>query len=484
LLVETDEGRNRVLRGHRATDGGNSAGDFGARAAIVPVPGQVDAGISLRIVTLLRVALGLLLIANLGRIPAFSTGGRTAPILVNDLVVGALIVAATIVMVRRRSMVLDRAAWFALAFAALGGISAVLSVPRFGLGAFELAASLAYLARWLFYFFVYVIVINFVRRDDVESVWSTLETTILVFAGFGILQSAFLPGFAQIVYPESRLIEDWDPQGHRLVSTFLDPNLAGAFIDIGLIVLLARQAAGARVGTWKLLLLLVALVLTASRSSVLAFVVGVGAIVLLRGLSKRMLRLAMLGAVLSLIALPKVLAYARLYNKLSIDESALQRVNSWVNGLRVLSDHPVIGIGINTWGYVQERYGGLRAHTATYAIDGGLLFVAVMTGFVGLALYLMMLWSIFRRARRVARDVTAPSGHRGLAIGAAATIPVIVTHSLFANSMFFPYVMEALWVVWGLAFSMSALRGATHATDAAHEDRPAPPQLARLVGAR
>lgn len=464
-------------------DGSHSSGDFRGRVAIVPVPGQIEAGTSVRIVTLLRVALGLLLIANLGRIPAFSTGDRTAPILVNDLVVGLLIVAASMVMVRRRSMVLDRAAWFALAFAALGGISAVLSVPRFGLGAFELVASLAYLARWLFYFFTYVIVINFVRRDDVEPVWGALEATILVFAGFGVLQSAFLPGFAQIVYPESRLIEDWDPQGHRLVSTFLDPNLAGAFIDIGLIVLLARQATGARVAGWKLLLLLAALVLTASRSSVLGFVVGVGAIVLLRGLSKRMLRLTMLGAALSLIALPKVLAYARLYNKLTIDESALMRVTSWLNGLRVLSDHPIIGVGINTWGYVQERYGGLRAHAATYAIDGGLLFVAVMTGFVGLALYLAMLWSIFRRARRVARDENAPSGHRGLAIGAAAMIPVIVTHSLFANSMFFPYLMEALWVVWGLVYTMSASGRDDSAGDPLSEDVQSP-RFMRLIAAR
>jgi len=448
------------------------------------VPDQIDAGASIRIVTLLRVALALLLVANLGRIPAFSTGDRTAPILVNDLVVGVLIMSAAIVMVRRRSMVLDRAAWFALAFAALGGISAVLSVPRFGLSAFELAASLAYLARWLFYFAVYVIVVNFVRRDDVESVWGALEPTILVFAAFGVLQSAFLPGFAQIVYPESRLIEDWDPQGHRLVSTFLDPNLAGAFIDIGLIVLLARQATGSRVAGWKLLLLLTALVLTASRSSVLGFVVGVGAIVLLRGLSKRMLRLTLLGAALSLIALPKVLAYARLYNKLTIDESALMRVTSWLNGLRVLSDHPIIGVGINTWGYVQERYGGLRAHAATYAIDGGLLFVAVMTGFVGLALYLAMLWSIFRRARRVARDESAPAGHRGLAIGAAAVIPAIVTHSLFANSMFFPYLMEALWVVWGLVYAMTASGDRDHAGDLRSEGSHDAPRFVRLIGVR
>jgi O-antigen ligase len=239
------------------------------------------------------------------------------------------------------------------------------------------------------------------------------------------------------------------------VSTSLDPNLAGAFIDIGLIVLLARQSAGARVAPWKLLLLLAALVLTASRSSVLAFVVGIGAVVLFRGLSKRMMRVVLLGAALSLIALPKVLVYARLYNKLSVDDpSALSRVIAWMRGWQVFSDHPIIGIGINTWGYVQERYGWERNYTASYALDGGLIFVAVMTGLAGLALYLGMLTTIFHRARRIWRDVEASSAHRGLAIGAAATIPVIVVHSLFANSMFFPFLMEPLWVVWALVYAM------------------------------
>ncbi len=456
------------------------------RATIVPVPDQLDAASPVRVVTLLRVTIALLLIANLGRIPAFSTGDRVAPILVNDIVVGALIAAAGITAVARRSLVLDRTACLALAFAALGGVSAVLSVPRFGLSALQLMASLAYLARWLFYFSVYVVVINFVRRPDVESVWATLETVILVFAGFGILQSAFLPGFAQIVYPESRLIEDWDPQGHRLVSTFLDPNLAGAFIDIGLVVLLARHSTGARVQPWKLLVLVVALVLTASRSSVLGFAVGIASIVLMRGLSKRMLRVVVAGGLLSLVAMPRVLAYARVYNKLTIDASALARVTSWLNGLHVLSDHPVIGVGINTWGYVQERYGGLRAHTATYAIDGGLLFVAVMTGFVGLALFLAMLWTVFARARRVWRDDEESSGHRGLAIGAAATIPVIVTHSLFANSLFFPYLMEALWLAWGLVASLSHDRAAVAGEPATANEanEPTPPRLVRLAGAR
>src|SRR5207247_1923838 len=124
---------------------------------------------------------------------------------------------------------------------------------------------------------------------------------------------------------------------------------------------------------------------------------------------------------------------------------------------------PVIGIGLNTWGFVQERYGWPRSYAATYAIEGGLLFVAVMTGIIGLVVYLWMLWGVWSRARRLGREAgsgtweaEARAGERGVAIGAAAMIPAILVHSLFSNSLFLPYLMEPLWVLWALVFCIDA----------------------------
>src|SRR5581483_7628174 len=211
----------------------------------------------------------LLIVANLGRIPVLSTGDHEAPLLVNDLCVACILAAGAIAIMRGRSLRLDRAATAAIAFAAVGGISAALAIPRFGLAPGEVLVSVAYLVRWLMYFGIYVVAINGLAARDVRPVWHAVETMLLVFAAFGVLQSAFLPGFAQLVYPTSRLFDDWDPQGHRLVSTVLEPNIAGAMLLIGLITQLSLLAAGARVARWKPLLLFTALVLTLSRSAVL-----------------------------------------------------------------------------------------------------------------------------------------------------------------------------------------------------------------------
>lgn len=414
-----------------------------------------------RTVAALQGVLFLLFVANLGRIPVFSTGSRDAPLLANDLGVAALLVVAGLAMAQHRSMHLDGVAFAALAFTASAVTSTALAIPAYGLTGSEVAVSLAYLARWVFYFAIYVVVINAVRASDVAAVWGALEKTILAFALFGIVQVILFPGFAQMVYPESRPYTDWDPQGRRLVSTFLDPNFAGAFILIGFLVQLGMLAAGARMAAWKPVTLFVALVLTLSRSSFLALVIAGLVLVSITGLSRRLLKW---GAVLSLMVLaglPKLLAFAATFNKLTIeDDSATSRLVMWVRGLQVLADNPLMGIGFNTWGYVQERYGWERLGASSYAIEGGLLFIAVLTGVVGLSIYLVILALAAVRGRRVWRNASRTPLERGLGAGAAACTVMIVVHSFFTNSILLPFLMEPLWVVWGLVAVLHADRWA------------------------
>lgn len=428
-----------------------------------------------RVADLLRLALALMITAQLARVPVLSSTAKDAPILLNDLLVVLVVAAGVVAALRGRALVLDRPAGYALAFAAVGGLSALLAIPRFGLSPFQLVFSLAYLARWLVYFGVYLVTVNFVRRADVERVVGTLEGAILAFSAFGIVQSLFLPGFAQIVYPDSRVYVDWDAQGHRLVSTFLDPNFAGAFIVMGLLLGLARLSCGAPVARWKLVLLFAALVLTVSRSAVLALIAGVGVILLVRGLSRRLLRLGGLVGALSVPFLPLIISYAVSFNKFDIDASALTRVVRWLEALVVLADNPVIGVGFNTYGFVRDTYGFGNIGNASFGLDGGLLFIAVMTGGVGVLLYVGMLRAVLRRCRRIWRAVgeTTPE-ERALALGTAACTVALVVHSAFLNSLLYPFLMEPLWVLAGLTF---AIAGRGPASEAAA----APPEGFHLV---
>jgi hypothetical protein len=435
----------------------------GAGFATLVAPGApATRGYHFRPVVALRLALLLMIVGQLGRIPVLPVGrSAEAPVLVNDLWVLAVLATGALAATYARSLKIDAVGGIALLFAALGGIMALLAIPRFGLSGMQAVVSLAYLARWLAYFGLYLVVINVVKSRDVGDVWRALETMMLVFAAFGIVQAVFIPHFAQVVYPESRVGVDWDEQGHRLVSTMLEPNIAGAMIILVLLVQLAQLSAGDRVSLWKPTLMFAALIGTLSRSSFLGLFVGGTVILLVKGISRRMVRFGVIVTVLLLPGIPKAIDFAQKYNKFSVsDPSAMSRVVAWLRVLAVWWDNKLFGIGFNTYRFVLPHYGyEPAAGVSGSSADGGLLFIALMTGLVGLGMYLFMLWLVVRRCRAVWRNPLADRKEQAMATGIAAGTIAVCVHSFFVNSLLTPFVMEPLWVLWGLVFVMAhALR--------------------------
>jgi putative inorganic carbon (hco3(-)) transporter len=399
-----------------------------------------------------------MLVANLGRVPVFSTGDREAPLTINEMLLALVLAVGLLAVVQRRKLRIDGVATTALAFALVGAGSAFMTAQRYDLTAFELAVSLAYLGRWLFYFALYIVLQSLIDRRRVLSLWSAVETMLLCIAVFGILQAAFLPNFAQLVYPDSRAAVDWDVQGHRLVSTLLDPNVVGSMLAAGALIQLSLISAGASVRRWRVLTMLVALVLTVSRSAALAFFAGMIVIFVARGLSRRLLRVLGFLALLAAAALPKLIELARAFGRFDVGAgtSAGERVLAWLRALQVFRDHPIFGVGFNTYGYVVEHYGWPRFGVASYGSDGGLLFIAALTGIVGLALYCLILLLVIRNCQRIWRDPSAPAEHRGLAIGTAAATVAVVVDSMFVNTILTTNVMELMWVMWAIVGILSA----------------------------
>jgi O-antigen ligase len=417
---------------------------------VVPAERRVEFRVSIGI----QAALLLLCVGNLVRIPIFSTGGgsRSVPLLLNDVVAVAIVALGAATALLRQRLRIDIVMGFALAFAAVGGLTTVAGVSRFGFSGGEVVVSLAFLARWLLYFGFYIVAINGLRARDVWPVWNAFERCVVAFSAFGLVQAAFLPDFAMIVYPDATTA-DWDLQKHRLVSTFLDPNYAGALIMMALLVQLALLSSGARVARWKLALFGAALLVTLSRSSLLAMVIGIGCIVLARGLSKRLVAVLAVVSVGTLASLPYLIRFALQYNKLTVtDESAMGRLINWARAWTVFSEHPVIGIGFNAWGPISRREGWEAVSAAAFGIEGGVLFIAVLTGLVGLTLYLGTMHMVIRRARRTWRRPNLVPHEHGIAVAIPAVTIAMVVHSLFTSSLLHPFLMEPLWILWALGF--------------------------------
>jgi O-antigen ligase len=404
-------------------------------------------------------AIGLGL-GNIGRIPGVALGGRSAPLVVADLVVvfmwGILLLAVLSGQVR---LVIDDVMSGAMAFLAAATVSTLLAFARYNLGIVEGLGVAAFLIRWLAYFGWYPFVVWCLTPDESRDAWRYVERSLLLFAAAGIIQSAFFPGFAQMIHDGGDL-PTWDVQGRRLVSSMLDPNFAGILITIALLSRLARVAEGFVESTVVLVVLGTGVLLTVSRSAILALAVGIVVIVAARGLKAPLLRVLGAGALLLLPFLSLILAFAAGFNKLRYDNSAAQRLVPWVRASRLLVEHPWFGVGFNAIKQAQESHGWRAIGGADVSFDGGLIFVAAMTGVVGLFFYLRMLIRVGRGARGAWRDESLPAVDRAHATATAAATAAVVVHSFFVNSLLLPFVMQILWVMWGRLAHIRAARRA------------------------
>ena len=427
---------------------------------------EVGASRGIRIASLLSLSLFTMVVGQLGRVPLLSAGAKEAPLLANDVMVAVAVVAGLWLSLRNRGLRIDAVTLVALGFAGVGGVSALMSLPRFGLSGFELAFSLAYLLRWAVYMGLYVVVIDTLSPRDGRQLLKAFEGAVLLFAGFGILQAIFLPGFAQIVFPDAELYTQWDPQGRRLVSTFLDPNLAGGLIVVALLLACARLVSGEPVPLWRPGLLVTALVITMSRSSMLAFVAGLAVMgLLVRRVTWRALAGSLLAIAVGLLAAPWLWRMADSFNKLSLDDaSLLTRFVNWGRALRVLADHPIVGVGFNTYGFVQLRYGFADLTQSAFGLDGGLLFIAVMTGFVGVTLYSILLFLVLQACKELWSSDRSSSDRSSVldgavGLGVAAATVALLIHSLFVNSILYPPIMQTMWILWGIVFVLNRRSG-------------------------
>jgi hypothetical protein len=117
--------RHRDERGGAQVDKGRPhlTMNFASRGDAVP---RTDAST----LTVFRWAQIGMVVGNLARIPVFSTGDREAPLAVNEILLGAIIVVALIGAAHRRSLRVDSVAVAAALFALVGAGSAVWTAQQ------------------------------------------------------------------------------------------------------------------------------------------------------------------------------------------------------------------------------------------------------------------------------------------------------------------------------------------------------------------
>ncbi len=344
--------------------------------------------------------LGSLLLGQLGAI-------RASPGIVlylHDVALAALLIEGFVRYAMRGKFVRPRLLLPIALFALAGVLSLVTNSGQFSAAA--LWSGALYLGRWLLYAALYVLVVQ-------KFLSGRFWLRGLFAAGVGVAVLGLLQFW---LYPDLRNLSylGWDPHYYRLFSTFLDPNFAGIFLVLTL--LLGFSFLKKPWGIAGELIAFVALLLTYSRGSWLAFIAGITAYAVLR--RKKILMAGIAVFIAIVVVLPKTAG-----STLDIlrTDSALARVANWHEGLALWQEKPLFGYGFNT---VRSVIG--------FGLDSSMIFVAATTGVIGLAAFGFLLWSLARSGGEMAVFITA-----------------ILVDSFFVNSAFYPWIMIWVWIVAG-----------------------------------
>lgn len=281
----------------------------------------------------------------------------------------------------------------------------------------ETIIALLYLLRWVAYAGLYFVV--------KEQKFKGLMFKGLIGAGvaaaiLGLLQYFFYPDIRPLT------VYGWDPHYYRVVGTYLEPGFAGLIFVLTIILIITRNWANwSNWAYWALLALCYsAFALTYSRSSYLAYLAGMGLIAYFKKSVKFFL--VILGIfIFTLLVLPRPGGEGV---KLERQASILSRFQSWQQGFSVFEKKPIFGVGFN---FYRSAAGNAAFSHAGAGADNSFIFVLATTGIIGLFFYMRLFLKIIK--------------NKAVSLPILASLMVLIVHSLFNNSLFYPWAMIWFW---------------------------------------
>jgi hypothetical protein len=236
-----------------------------------------------------------------------------------------------------------------------------------------------------------------------------------------ILWSGVIFGFIQyILWPDFTYFStfNWDPHLYRLLGTFFDPTFTGLIFLLFLLKLYFHSS----FNYLFIFPVYVALALTYSRSSLLAFFITFIYISIVKKNLKIFLTTLLL-VIFTIIILPRMPGEG---TKLERTSSIKAKIANYQSGLKLFATSPIIGVGYNNLPSIRSD----KNSHANSGFDGSLLSIAVTTGIIGLFFFL----------RIFTTNLSSYSLYW------QSLLLAVFIHSLFANSLLYP------WILFFLAF--------------------------------
>ena len=319
-------------------------------------------------------------------------------------------------------------------FSSLALISLLINFSIFGFKE-SLIGSL-YLIRWIFYTGLYFVVFDLKKKLGWLK-WRNQPCFLLILGSaiaiFGLVQ--------YFLWPDFKALEtlNWDPHFYRLVGTFFDPGFTGLILTLSLFLIIVFWLESKN--KWFLslgLIIYLSLALTYSRASWLVFLIGAGLILITKKAFKLLMGIAVL-VVITFFLLPRPAGEG---GKIERTYTINARLLNYQQSLMIAKDHPFFGVGFNNYRYAQRDYGFLstdewQSNHAGAGADNSFLLVLATTGIFGFLAYLWLWGKALKENKKNLLVVVS--------------LLAIIGHSLFLNSLFYPWVMAWLWLLLALA---------------------------------
>jgi len=298
-------------------------------------------------------------------------------------------------------------------------------------GRLQLKTGFFYLLKYFEYMIVYFMVVNHIEnKNQVRNyLWAMLITCMIVSV-IGITQ---IPGGGRITAPFE------GAQG--------EPNTLGGYLILMISVVIGLflttpSFRNKLVYFFLVLLFTIPLLYTQSRSSYLAIVPALLTFIFLT--EKRVwviVVLLLIGTSLPFIA-PNPAKERILYTftqgrdrmdvfevgGVKLDTSLSARVKSWEWASRDWIKHPFVGFGITGYRFVDAQY----------------VRVITETGSIGLILFFILIYAIFRQTYTVYKKAIE-SFDRGFSMGFLAGYIGLLFHAVGANTFIIVRIMEPFW---------------------------------------
>lgn len=317
----------------------------------------------------------------------------------------------------------------ALIFLFVATASLILSPLRLTTG--DYIISFSYTGRFFLYLLFAWVIFSNAFGNPKDNLGKAFLYSGISLAILGLLQFIFFPNLFALSYL------GYDPHYFRTVSTFFDPNFAGAFFVLTAILLFQNFNKDKKWNALFLIIIYLALLTTFSRSSYLMFLISGLGISYFKKSRILLLIILILSAGLTLGFRNYNQAVAKPRN-INRQQSATLRLNTWQQGLILFQKSPMLGIGYNTYRFGLKEYNlgdkqFLNSHGST-SNDSSLLTVASTTGIIGLISFLCFLFFLFKGSNKQTRVIIIPA------------ILGLLFHSFFANSLFYPPILA--WILF------------------------------------